>query len=1352
MNKLNQHIISSLSWNTSFDRKERAAELQARLSTWTNMRLPGELSRIFDSLCPPGQTWKIGSMELDLGTIGYNELEPELSLRVKKQLLEKLLALVRYSAEKGSTNFEISDENASELELVSAFLATGVMPWNRTPDRGSAEAMMKSQLKHNRTPAIEMLWETGAIHDNVRKRIAWQFSDPVVISIIEGLEPNNHEQIISFSDKMIEVQAKETIVKTNITDLRKNIWHWVLNYLYNERGTVFNKMAFMKSTIRQMAAHHNVRYEELVDLIDLAVNKIKQRTGLPSGFIATLQMLADENTNRKKEIAPPVQETDHWQELEMLLRDPSHRSASRAGEINDLVAGLYRNDKQRLGSLLHTIFRKKELRISAIDQLNVHSLEIIFSALLPSTNGQLLQSIHFLQALGKKAGIWKEDKVLWRAALKFAAENKSVPNDNEIFITYCIKEMAGEIGLPAEKIFTQLLSSPISAELKTIASLEIYSDLLDATKKAGGNISHELLIAFLQADKKIGLLNRNDQVAELEETLKQYISRELLAAVSQAEQVLAELKRNNRATELAEALQKNMHAWISGIIIRKPGMETTFVLEYIFTRLFLQHNNLPTQNFILLFTALADTGNPVLKNAAEKMLRKKMETGRLPLTERIKWLILQPEKTQAAVGKLLSEHFSDAGFSAWRKVSGNEAAAVLDFLVTGGEKCRVQLVTEYKNALRPFAGTVSEPQLELQLGELFWKCIVDYDAHRGSIAALKKLFREAVLYKFPLSEKDVPFIKQKKTKPAGAKIYLLKNGDEITLQELFRFISVCFEEAKEELSSDGKKYELAELLELGLELKPSEIRKIISRVPLTDARLQLLKTTGSFQRLSFWIMSDLRGEMNAAMEAIRMLHDMIMLVVPGNQTEKFLDECWRQVWTVIATGSWSREDLKNLLRNSLAKIAAEYAMDAATFLGEMKNKKIRLSPLLRDELIACFPAFASLPENEKETATGRTLAGFERKGLLDSFIDYLVVQKKTPAWFGNSGEEETRSFLQEIIVHYPVKFLQAAKREAISESRMQWLSDRIDFSELTRSIGYLSREHHASLSMLEEFHAALGKITIPGIPAGLLQEILFSKLIKAWTENNWRLVTTENIWNEITWDICVKHNIQKKDFIRGLGKYVKLFPPAIQIALEKIITRNTESRNPTIKTMGKKKLPVSEKINVPKTKPSGILVYNAGIVILNTYIPVLFERLRLVNEKKFIGKQEQDDAVHYLQYVVTGLDKTEESFLPLNKVLCGLPLSHPATDGITITNEQKILVDGLIKAAISHWPVIGETSIEGFRGNWLVREGMLIEMEDRWELNVEKRSYDILLNKSPYSFSIIKYPWMEKPLHVTWPY
>jgi hypothetical protein len=167
----------------------------------------------------------------------------------------------------------------------------------------------------------------------------------------------------------------------------------------------------------------------------------------------------------------------------------------------------------------------------------------------------------------------------------------------------------------------------------------------------------------------------------------------------------------------------------------------------------------------------------------------------------------------------------------------------------------------------------------------------------------------------------------------------------------------------------------------------------------------------------------------------------------------------------------------------------------------------------------------------------------------------------------------------------------------------------------------------------------------------------------------------------------------------------------------------------------------------------GIAVKNAGVVLLNGYFDVLFERLGLLDSgRKIKEKIQQTAAVHYLQYLVTGVSSTEESLLPLNKILCGLPVVETVPESFLITSANTALIDGLAQAAIGYWPAIGNCSVEGFSGNWLVRDELLVEEKDRWDLIVEKRAYDILIHKSPFSFSIIKQQWMDKPLYVTWPY
>lgn len=163
-----------------------------------------------------------------------------------------------------------------------------------------------------------------------------------------------------------------------------------------------------------------------------------------------------------------------------------------------------------------------------------------------------------------------------------------------------------------------------------------------------------------------------------------------------------------------------------------------------------------------------------------------------------------------------------------------------------------------------------------------------------------------------------------------------------------------------------------------------------------------------------------------------------------------------------------------------------------------------------------------------------------------------------------------------------------------------------------------------------------------------------------------------------------------------------------------------------------------------------ISINNAGLVLSSTYIPTLFQRLKLTEGKAFISEKTKFQALFCLQYMVDGRSEAPEYLLTLNKLLCGIPLSTPIPNQIDLPDGAMSMIDGLLTAMISHWSALGSTSVEGLRTTFLLREGQLLQAEKQWQLNVLPGPFDMLLDQIPWSFQTIKYPWMDKPLFVTW--
>ena len=86
-----------------------------------------------------------------------------------------------------------------------------------------------------------------------------------------------------------------------------------------------------------------------------------------------------------------------------------------------------------------------------------------------------------------------------------------------------------------------------------------------------------------------------------------------------------------------------------------------------------------------------------------------------------------------------------------------------------------------------------------------------------------------------------------------------------------------------------------------------------------------------------------------------------------------------------------------------------------------------------------------------------------------------------------------------------------------------------------------------------------------------------------------------------------------------------------------------------------------------------------------------------------------------------------------------------------VTDKDDVaLVDGLLQSVISQWKVLGNTSIEGLRESFLRREGVLEWHEEQTLLRVSPKSFDMLLDSIPWTINLLKFPWMDKPLHVNW--
>ncbi|HBC05088.1 MAG TPA: hypothetical protein DC015_13070 [Aequorivita sp.] len=194
----------------------------------------------------------------------------------------------------------------------------------------------------------------------------------------------------------------------------------------------------------------------------------------------------------------------------------------------------------------------------------------------------------------------------------------------------------------------------------------------------------------------------------------------------------------------------------------------------------------------------------------------------------------------------------------------------------------------------------------------------------------------------------------------------------------------------------------------------------------------------------------------------------------------------------------------------------------------------------------------------------------------------------------------------------------------------------------------------------------------------------------------------------------------------------------------KNLQKETVETEVSLKTEKKQK-----EIEETETNKDGILVQNAGLILLHPFLKMFFEKMDFISEKT-IKPEKMDEAIHALHYLATGNEQAYEYKLVFEKFLCNVPLHHPINRHILLTKEQKMACEILLEAVLGHWTALKSNSTAILQNEFLQREGKLTVSAEKQQLYIQRKTQDILLDKLPWNVHLIKIPWKEKILFVDW--
>lgn len=158
-----------------------------------------------------------------------------------------------------------------------------------------------------------------------------------------------------------------------------------------------------------------------------------------------------------------------------------------------------------------------------------------------------------------------------------------------------------------------------------------------------------------------------------------------------------------------------------------------------------------------------------------------------------------------------------------------------------------------------------------------------------------------------------------------------------------------------------------------------------------------------------------------------------------------------------------------------------------------------------------------------------------------------------------------------------------------------------------------------------------------------------------------------------------------------------------------------------------------------------------GVILLHPYLPRFLKACGIEAEAGALPVAALGRAAALLHYLVTGNDEPEEFQLELFKILLGMTPEAPLPVAAGMLNDDdKAEADALLQSLLGHWSALKNTSLPGLRASFLNRSGYLKKTDTGWLLTVERCGYDVLLDYFPFSFSMVRLPWMREPIHVYW--
>lgn len=1388
------HMIGQVHLDLGFFSVEKNHELQERVSRLFNSEISRQMDLLFSDTIAGDEILQIKQLSLDLGEINYSDLEKELPARIIASLKEKIISFKKQAPEE-TGNYKLLDSKRYKLNAIEHYLLTGNLLRKGTDIHSGIESYLVDLLTEDPSLLIRLLKKTGK-KERARIRIAWQFREKTIISVINALEPAYRQVLYDYTQELELTDSPVTTIQAQSEDFKRAKYFFALTYLFVEKGSVFNTRNFVRSLLKQLSAHYNMDYREFLLLM---TRQIRQSPGTFSkgleGYIREIFMEdfelspgdadSPEDKERPDVTASQKDETGEAEECLFFFLEngsmPLHSGTMSPGHLQRLFLRLISTRPQQIKDI---IGKRAESSINTINRFfSEEAVQALIGLYAPSHAEWILSLTASLLKMEIFADLFEDQRPLksklFRAVLSQLVSGSENNFQKAAFLEKLVSSLSPHSGLSVNEFRARLKSGFERNHEKEYRALLGATDTPKSNREPDPENDRD-------TDARLSPEQMTRKIAEMQPAQSQWILslKDLLLKARSYEVLTGATHLSSATREIEQVIYNATLNYTKAIFDRRD------FFNRILQSLAEKSTSDKTHFLTKAKTAIDKAGGEAYSRLIDSDTYRENpnQTSEENKSQNIKEELSTEEATRNAIQKLQAEH------STW--------ILSLHRVITEAHSFFPFTDTLHKSTLRPelyrllLQATESYPHRVFDKSDFFTHFLVllsrrsPLDTH-----TFLKEAKKAIGQSSQTSYRDLihPGLAAASETPNRDKKEILSSFDTTQLlterQELDCLLYFLANGESPWWSGIKDAAGLKRFWQKHFTVKKKKrlmafIQSHIAHEPVRKNLLFFLEDELSNNTLK---LSNRKAENAWFSHAVPQIRRSLTtgnsntfieayLIYSLQKKEKKKELIWEDIQNLFSARGISVRDFYQELLTLQPILTDIYFNDFfllfhSKLSGQLNLKQTNEEPLRHENKISSPDNIRH--ENEKKLPSGKRREEEPEKKQVtkDPMHEFLPAPSKTPKTEQSteqSTEKETLRYL-EVLLHF--------LNTGVIPGTLDLHAKELILKVLS---GLHKIRNHANtrllyLSLKNELLFKRFSAPFDAKEQEKLMKIMFPDeyaFLEPYLKDFITLFSNKNLKRQIDKDLVdlrsasflffieyFHKNTNVSEYIRFVAKHLFTSAAAYHSfsALTKLaILRKEMQLNTFLPSMLLTMMQQEKKKENKKEQPADdikqdlVFIENAGLILLWPFMSFYFEKLGLLSEHKFTSVKAAIRGACLLQYLITGTETSQEHELPLNKILCQLPKNHPVYITDALTQAEKDLSEELLKTAISRWEIIKNTSIEGFRNSFLKREGKLEWPEDKIILTVEPKTFDMLVDKIPWNISVIKLPWMKQTLHVKW--